>query len=83
MENLIDFVKKIPVSSDLNEAALGSQVVSNPFDTETNSLDDYQNRSDNATMVKSKSADNTANLGPIIDGQLVNFKKKEESSTEV
>ena len=63
-------VKKIPVSSGLIEEALGSQVVPSQFGTEPSSLYDYQNRSDNATMVKSLSVNNIVNLGPIVDGPL-------------
>ena len=54
-------VKKIPVSSGLIEEALGSQVVPSQFGTEPSSLYDYQNRSDNATMVKSLSVNNFNN----------------------
>ena len=63
-------VKKILISSDLIEAALGSQVVSSQFGTEPSSLHDYQNRSDNANMARSLSVDNMVNLGPIVHGQL-------------
>ena len=84
-------VKKMSISGDLENAALG-KMESNQTDTETNQLVYHQYRSENVAIVRSKSADNMVNLGPVVHEKRsvkhterwwsiikISFKRKEEN----